>query len=259
MTIQCETRGTAGLCLLHTLLTGCASIMPLFAWNIVLVVPSGHRAQTCWKLLLIGQSTAPARWGVRGVPRHRLERKQNSTARKVWGSAQGMEGWHMEQAWSTEGVMHVHLCGSAEGTFLAPGKVLQPHCCQHRLSALRWQLRAPTLLGLRIQGKVSRWQSASRDSPRSTHLPSSLVALPAHLGVTTCSPNCITGTLLLSVTRAAHLSCGKAKHSSAGEFSVLNSLEEPWNGMEAPRRGGRQMSILNNLHKEMPLALIAYL
>lgn len=56
MTIQCETRGTAGLCLLST---GCALLMPLFAWNIVLVVPSGHTAQTCWKLLLTAHSTAP--------------------------------------------------------------------------------------------------------------------------------------------------------------------------------------------------------
>lgn len=50
--------------------------MPLFAQNIVLVVPSGHAAQTCWKLLLTGQSTAPAEVGSEGctAPSHRVER-----------------------------------------------------------------------------------------------------------------------------------------------------------------------------------------
>lgn len=56
------------------------------------------------------------------------------------GLPRGMEGWHTKQAWSEEGVMHVHLRGSGEGMFLAPGKALQPHCCYRSLSALRGQL-----------------------------------------------------------------------------------------------------------------------
>lgn len=41
-----------------------------------------------------------------------------------------------------------------------------------------------------VQELSPKQQSASRDSPRSTHLPSSLVPLPAHLRVTTCKALC---------------------------------------------------------------------
>lgn len=58
----------------------------------------------------------------------------------------GMEGWHMKQAWSEEGVMHVQPCGSGEGTILAQEKSSSPTAVSTD-SALRWQLRAPTLLG----------------------------------------------------------------------------------------------------------------
>lgn len=94
--------------------------------------------------------------------------------------------------------------------------------------------------------------------PRSTHLPSSLVALPAPLGVTTCSPTCITA-LGFWVSPDLH-TWAAARQSTAllGNFLSLCGLREPWNGMEAPQRGGRQMRVVNNSHKEVPLALIVY-
>ena len=110
MTIQDETRGTAGLCLLHTLFPGCTSLMLLFAWNITLV----HALRPCspdllcarWKLLPTTQAGGGMgdrerlwpRQGVMGarVPATDWKGEQRFSGRKMGEPAQGNGGMSHE-------------------------------------------------------------------------------------------------------------------------------------------------------------------
>lgn len=185
MTIKCETRGTAGLCLLHTLPTGSASLMPLFAWNIVLVVPSGHTAQTAGSCSWLDRAQLWPRWGVRGEWSQPQTGKGNKAfpEKRCEGLPTVMEGCHKKQTWSEEGMMHEQLWlrwGYISDTRKSPPvPLLWPQTVLHSQLTPHWVKepkegcpKAPLLIS---------WQSPSLGTAQGASTPGSLVALSAHL------------------------------------------------------------------------------
>lgn len=138
-------------------------------------------AQT-WELFLTAQSSGPG--GEWGVPQAQAGEGNKAALEERCEGDGGMAQetslvWRGCDAWAPLWLRWGHISATRK----SPPAPL--------LLAQRWQLgthrRVPK------SSLLSSWQSASRDSPRSTHLPDSLVALPACVRVTTCSPICIPG------------------------------------------------------------------
>lgn len=190
--------------------------MPLFAWNIVLVVPSGHTAQTCWKLLLTAQSTAPGgQWGVsqtqtgegnKAFLEERCELCPGAggmahETRLLWRGSDAraplwlswVQLWHQEKSSSPRAVTTDCLHGGG------------PHPAGSQNPRKGVQELSP-------KQQIIYFKGLPKEHPP-----------PQQPGGTACSSqgDNLQGTLLLSATRPPHLSCGKAKHRSAVESAVL--------------------------------------
>lgn len=215
MTIQYETRGTAGLCLLHTLFPGCTSLMLLFAWNITLVrALQPHSPDLCarWKLLptmQAGEGTRdrerlwprPGAMGVR-VPATDWKGEQRFSRRKMGESARGNGGmphqtslgWRRSNApaalwptreWPQE---RVHFWLQKKPSRAAAVIAASLHWSSSWGPTPRW-VKGPKEWCQRAPVLTS-WHPASlRDSPRGVpDSPRQPGGMPADLGVTTCKP-----------------------------------------------------------------------